>query len=369
MLAAATAPNQVVEVEPNDTVSTATTLENASWSLGANPDIGNAFSNTSSTIPHVTVYGSTNPTGANSFDYYSFNVPTPNSQVILDIDHGINTVVDIEPNNTIATAQTLELSTWSLDSHPNIGDAVGNTSTTIPHISVIGNGGGGFDYFSFKVESAGDRGIFDIDNPFGGADTYIAIYDVATSRPVFNAATGLKCASEDSPTTVGSGGSGSLLDSFVDCVFPARGNYVVGVARGGSTSPNGGLAGTALLISESYTLHVSMERVSAQFNRVEPELEPNSTLATAQSTDRFQFTLNFDLRSATRPAIRPRPFRTSPCAASATELLTTIHSMWKAPVTAASSTSTTRWVPTPLWRSLTPRPARSSPTRSPMLPV
>ncbi|HID23621.1 MAG TPA: hypothetical protein EYP14_14660, partial [Planctomycetaceae bacterium] len=90
-----------------------------------------------------------------------------------------------EPNDSIATAQNLDGENWSLDSDPNVGDTLTNTSTTIPHITVSGTGDGTFDYFSFTVANAGDRGIFEIDfgaDLLGGAgsiDTELFLFDAA----------------------------------------------------------------------------------------------------------------------------------------------------------------------------------------------
>jgi hypothetical protein len=54
------------------------------WTKDFNPDIGDTQTNTSLTIPHVTIHG----TGDTTFDYYSFTVATAGSRGIFDIDGG-----------------------------------------------------------------------------------------------------------------------------------------------------------------------------------------------------------------------------------------------------------------------------------------
>ena len=64
-------------------------------------------------------------------------------------------VAEVEPNDTLATAQSISNASFSLDSDANITD-----STIIPHATVTGTGDGTFDYYSFTVKDAGSRGIF-----------------------------------------------------------------------------------------------------------------------------------------------------------------------------------------------------------------
>ena len=68
---------------------------------------------------------------------------------------------------------------YSLTFDPNIGDSLANTSTTIPDVTISGSGDGTFDYYSFAVNRAGDRAIFDIDQ--ANFDTEIFLYDLLGS--------------------------------------------------------------------------------------------------------------------------------------------------------------------------------------------
>lgn len=54
------------------------------WTRNFHPKIGDTQTNTSLTIPHVTIHG----TGDTTFDYYSFTVATAGSRGIFDIDGG-----------------------------------------------------------------------------------------------------------------------------------------------------------------------------------------------------------------------------------------------------------------------------------------
>ena len=74
----------VNDTEPNDTIATAQDLDGADWTLDLDPNIGDQTTNTSETIPHVTILG----TGNDTFDYYKFTVDTANSKAIFDIDFG-----------------------------------------------------------------------------------------------------------------------------------------------------------------------------------------------------------------------------------------------------------------------------------------
>ncbi len=77
-------PGVVLESEPNNSIVTSQNLDNEPWSLSNNFDIGDTLTNTSTTIPHITVFG----TGDGSFDYYSFTVSQAGARGIFDIDAG-----------------------------------------------------------------------------------------------------------------------------------------------------------------------------------------------------------------------------------------------------------------------------------------
>ncbi|NNF69853.1 MAG: hypothetical protein HKN01_08795 [Acidimicrobiia bacterium] len=132
-------------------------------------------------------------------------------------------VPEVEPNDSIATAQNVDGESWNLNYSPDIGDTSSNTSTTIPHISILGTGNNTFDYYSFTV-AAGSFGIFDIDygetyGP-GSVDTWLHLFD----------SSGVLLASDDdSSTSWGAGGSVDSYDSYIEYTFASAGTYVIRV--------------------------------------------------------------------------------------------------------------------------------------------
>ena len=81
------APNQVTfaDIEPNNSIAEAQNMD-SSFTLTNAIDIGNEAINTSTSVPHTTVFG----TGNNSFDYYSFTVSNVPAKGYFDIDHSVN---------------------------------------------------------------------------------------------------------------------------------------------------------------------------------------------------------------------------------------------------------------------------------------
>ena len=74
----------VTDTEPNNAPLTAQSIDGR-WSLNADVEIGDATNtNTSTTIPHVTVAG----TGDGTADYFSFTVGAAGKKGIFDIDFG-----------------------------------------------------------------------------------------------------------------------------------------------------------------------------------------------------------------------------------------------------------------------------------------
>ncbi len=186
-------------------------------------------------------------------DFYKLQLEI-GERVTVDIDAAA-TPREVEPNNSLVGAQNLDDEFWTLDFSPNIGDQSSNTSTTVPHASVEGDGDGTFDYFAFTVTAPDEVGIFDID--FGhdgsanGFDSQLFLYD----------SNGTLLASNDDAgsTGVGAGGSTSIADSFLEYVFTSAGRYVIGVAESGSTGGAGGITGNPPDAGDTYVLHVSLE--------------------------------------------------------------------------------------------------------------
>jgi hypothetical protein len=83
-LAASAVAREVLEVEPNDTIQTAQSIDAGfNWDIGLDPDIAD-----SEDLPHVTIKGSGNNGDKGSFDYYKFTVGASGVRGIFDIDYG-----------------------------------------------------------------------------------------------------------------------------------------------------------------------------------------------------------------------------------------------------------------------------------------
>lgn len=136
--------------------------------------------------------------------------------LLMQTNYSPDPQAEIEPNNTIKTAQDLETANWSLDKDPNIV-----SSTTIPHVSIAGSGDNSFDYYAFRVTKAGSKGVFDIDATSGGFDSYLTLYQ--------GNGTFLK-SNDDSGVNQGAGGSKTSLDSYLEYTFSTPGLYVIRVA-------------------------------------------------------------------------------------------------------------------------------------------
>ena len=165
--------------------------------------------------------------------------------------YGSGLVADAEPNDTLATAQSLD-GEWALNYDANVGDATNtNTSTSIPHIRVSGTGNGTMDYFSFTVGTVPSKGIFDIDfgTTGGYLDSYLTLYR----------ADGTILASNDDAWLLPAldVGSSSYLDSFFEHTFTTAGTYFIGVR---------GLGYPGVPTGATYTLQVSLENAVAAGN-------------------------------------------------------------------------------------------------------
>ena len=112
-----------------------------------------------------------------------------------------------------------------------------------------------FDYFKFTVANDGDRGFFDIDFGFedgdpGSFDAEIFILDAAGTVIATN---------DDASITFGAEGSESPFDSFVEVVFATAGEYYVVVGEFDSNVAGGVGQGNRADLTDTYTLHVSIE--------------------------------------------------------------------------------------------------------------
>jgi len=173
---------------------------------------------------------------------FDTNAPGAPLQRIFGSLTGIDGFLEVEPNDTLPSAQPLEPLQFLLNFDAAITDEAGfNTSTTIPHLTIQGGGNGpnDVDVYTFEVTTPNSRVIFDIDNS-SGFDTWLTLRDsggnfVAADDDVF-------------PTDIGSNTS---LDSLLDFVITTPGTYFIEVSEFPGTDP--------IPQGATYTLHVSIQ--------------------------------------------------------------------------------------------------------------
>jgi hypothetical protein len=134
---------------------------------------------------------------------------------------GAAVISEAEPNNGIATAQHIDLSSFTVGPNSDI-----TNSDIWPWVSIAGTGDGSIDYYSFNVYAAGITGIFDIDYGYTYSDgrtpedmdSYLRLYDSEGNLLFTN---------DDSSTSNGAAGSESGLDSFIQYTFSEPGTYII----------------------------------------------------------------------------------------------------------------------------------------------
>jgi hypothetical protein len=89
----------IAEIEPNNSIAGAQNVD-AFFTLDFDVNIGDASTNTSMAIPHVTISG----TGDGTFDYYSFSVANDGDQGIFDIDFGAGGVGSMDTHLFLFTS-------------------------------------------------------------------------------------------------------------------------------------------------------------------------------------------------------------------------------------------------------------------------
>lgn len=175
-------------------------------------------------------------------------------------------VAEIEPNNTIATAQVIPASSFSLDFRSDIQTFSGtNISTTNPHVSILGTGNGTRDYYRFDA-LAGQQFIFDIDgNTNFDSDLYL--HDI----------NGNQLASNDDGSEIGETNG---FNSFITYTFSNSGSYFINVGQ---------LANQPLPSGSSYTLHFVSNDKPTDLNlsntSINENVAANTTVGTFTSTD------------------------------------------------------------------------------------
>jgi Ca2+-binding RTX toxin-like protein len=186
-----------------------------------------------------------------------------------------------EPNDSIAGAQNIDGSSFSLDSDPNIGDKIVNTSTIIPHATINGTGDGTVDWYSFTVSQAGDGVILDVDGAIvacdelgcSGWDSHVHLYDSSGQILAENS---------DSLAEWGQGGSvcafgSECHDSYLEYTFQTPGTYYVavgsGICCGMEPSPIPAVGGSG---PTHYQLQVSLGELFYYCNGQVPTIEAKS---------------------------------------------------------------------------------------------
>ena len=98
-------PNQanIFDIEANDSTAQAQDLD-GNFTLTFSADIGDETTNTSTTAPHVTVFGS----GNNSVDYFRFTVDQLNSNIVVDIDRssGMNSSISLSNSTGVISSSS-----------------------------------------------------------------------------------------------------------------------------------------------------------------------------------------------------------------------------------------------------------------------
>lgn len=165
-------------------------------------------------------------------------------------------VMEVEPNNTFATAQFIADLSFTLEADPNIGDKAGNdTSTTLPHATVKGTGNNTFDFYSFNVPKP-TLLILDIDNAmFVGPGPQV----VAVDHELFLFASDgtLLATNDQAPIAWGRAGSTSVNDPFIEYQVNNPGTYYVAVASYNSLGVHAGVLGPGVKPGEVYDLNIS----------------------------------------------------------------------------------------------------------------
>ncbi|NQV05686.1 S8 family serine peptidase [bacterium] len=162
-------------------------------------------------------------------------------------------LTESEPNHPGATSEAQDIDgAFILGFDPFVGDAAGNTSMTVPHVTVVGSGDRTVDRYRFTVGSANAKGVFDVDGAWtGGFDAYLRLLDSGGNE---------LASSNDEHASGGAGGdafrtpgSATTPNPLLTHTFASPGTYEIEVSRftrgvGGRAIPNG----------STYTLAVSL---------------------------------------------------------------------------------------------------------------
>jgi hypothetical protein len=185
--------------------------------------------------------------------------------VIVQATAQADTILNMEPNDTFATAQVIPAPAFTMEFNPYIGTGGGgafkNTSTTVPHVTILrygdNEGTANFDYFRFHTFLPGTI-VADIDSkPLKtNFNTVLHLFD---SR-------GIPLATNDDEVGTGPGDDDGLIggsqNSRIETMILPPGDYVVAVANSPSFPMLGGvITGPSPMIPAhgSYTLNISAQ--------------------------------------------------------------------------------------------------------------
>lgn len=129
---------------------------------------------------------------------------------------GAANVTEVEPNNTIATAQNVDGS-FTSNSDPDTAN-----STTVPHVTVIGTGNNSVDIYRFTVPAANTTCVFDIDYGMPSFDSMLRVMN-GSGTVLVNV--------DDADTGQGAGGSSHQYDAYVALIIATPGTYYVEVSK------------------------------------------------------------------------------------------------------------------------------------------
>ncbi|WP_306249765.1 M10 family metallopeptidase C-terminal domain-containing protein [Parvularcula sp. IMCC14364] len=148
-----------------------------------------------------------------------------------------NTIIKSQFDNISTQANALSVDGFfSLQANSQIAN-----STTIPHATVQGTGGGNVDIYSFIIEEV-TKGYFDMDATSSSYDPYLYLYDENFKLISFN---------DDSPVDPG---SNKRQDSYLEYTFLEAGQYFILVNTWSADGFGQGVDNGA-----SYNLHISLE--------------------------------------------------------------------------------------------------------------
>ncbi|MCA9189353.1 MAG: hypothetical protein KDA99_27200, partial [Planctomycetales bacterium] len=213
--------------EDNNVLSTATTIN-----VGPDPDTQHGIYTFTNVRP-LTTYRVREVINASPlFNNWVATAP--------DFTGGSGLLLEIESNDTLATAQEIPQSTFQVGNQFNTQD-----SKVARHVTISGKGDGSVDHYELVVPQDNTRVVLDIDfgdqagSPATSFDSYLELFTDTGNLITLN---------DDSLISDGAGGSTSGLDSFIDTTLDS-GTYIIRVSD---------LINTTIATGKTYNLQVSL---------------------------------------------------------------------------------------------------------------